>query len=406
MRRTFCAAVAVTIASLSGLNAAEVRLGAEMPLGPAPQFTPAVAQSNVQIAYASSHMLAVWTTEKTMFGALDGAPVAFSVSNPFDLAILGVAGGRNNFLVVFRAYSPANSLFALRVGFDGRVLDPDPIVVPIGANQNALDGGVAYDGSEFVTVNLRKRQGLSSVIPPPEFVTASISDDGVARSGAVFKFPSSQPSVPLQPRIAWTGTRFVAGYGVRTYTYDAPWGISAVPFEHDAANDLTLGQTAFPDLRGREGVIRMAVAANRATFVWLVLGTDAAIKVAQTDLDGKPVSAPKAFAVPTPGLSNPQDGDIRIAWDGTEYLVSWIAAGLGAPGKIQGIRLRYDATPIDAQPFDIAADSVTTSLSLTTTAYGFAIAYSRADLTNGGKPRAFVRALERLPAPRRRAVGR
>ena len=175
----------------------------------------------------------------------------------------------------------------------------------------------------------------------------------------------------------------------------------------EATTDRTIGQTVFTGLRGREGLISMAVGAQRATFVWLVLGNGATIKVAQTDLDGKAVSAPTALAVPSLTLPNLQDGDIKIAWDGTEYLVAWIATTYGALGKIEGIRLRYDATPIDSQPFDISPDSVTTSLSLAPTTNGFVIAYSRPDDTNGGVSRAFMRTLERLPSlPRRRAVGR
>ncbi len=408
MRRAFGVALVATMVSLSGLMAAEVRLGAEIPLGPAPQFAGGVAQVGVQIAYASSHTLATWVTDKAVFGALDGAPVAFSESNPYDFKIMGVAGGRRSFLVVFREATPYLTLLALRVAFDGRILDPTHIEIPIGANQNALgDGGVAYDGSEFVTVCTRKRQGLSSVIPPPEFVTGRVSDDGLARSGSVFTFPSSEYSVPFQPHIAWTGTSFLVGYGVRTYTFDAPWGVSAMTVPPEATTDRTIGQTVFTGLRGREGLISMAVGAQRATFVWLVLGNGATIKVAQTDLDGKAVSAPTALAVPSLTLPNLQDGDIKIAWDGTEYLVAWIATTYGALGKIEGIRLRYDATPIDSQPFDISPDSVTTSLSLAPTTNGFVIAYSRPDDTNGGVSRAFMRTLERLPSlPRRRAVGR
>jgi hypothetical protein len=396
------------MASLSGLMADELRLGAEIPLGPAPQFVAGVTQVDVQIAHTSSHTLAAWVTDKALFGALDGAPVPFSASSLYSFGILGVAGGRRSFLVVFRTAIPYTSLQALRVGFDGRILDPVSIEIPIGADQNAAeDGGVAYDGTGFVTVCTRKRQGLPSVIAPPEFVTGRVSDDGVAHSGAVFKFPSTEASVPFQPRIAWTGTRFLVGYGVRTYTYDAPWGVSAMTVEPDATIDRTIGPTAFTDLRGREGLISMAVGAQRATFVWLVLGDGATIKVAQTDLDGKAVSAPHALTAATLALPNGPEGDIKIAWDGTEYLVAWMAAGSGAPGKIQGIRLRYDATPIDAQPFDISPDSATTSLSLAPTEHGFVIAYSRADDTNGGVPRAFMRTLERLPSPpRRRAVGR
>src|SRR5258708_3900340 len=157
--RALGAALVATMVSLSGMMAAEVRLGAEIPLGPAPQFPGGVAQVRIQISHASSHTLAAWVTNKAMFGALDGAPVAFSESDPNDFKIMGVAGGRRSFLVVFREVTPYSILLALRVGFDGRILDPVHIEIPIGANQNAMgDAGVAYDRSQFVTVCTTKTQ--------------------------------------------------------------------------------------------------------------------------------------------------------------------------------------------------------------------------------------------------------
>jgi hypothetical protein len=103
-----------------------------------------------------------------------------------------------------------------------------------------------------------------------------------------------------------------------------------------------------------------------------------------------------------PQISSGLGSNIEIVWDGAEYLMAWTFRGL-----IRGMRLGYDGTPIDLVPFDVPTDSSATHLALTTTRDGFVIAYGRADSTNGGAERAFVRTLTRLPeAPRRRVAGR
>src|SRR5947208_1196667 len=76
--------LAFALLALAGVSAlgADVRLGPETPLGPAPQFA-AGAQRGVQVALAAGHLLAVWqnSTLTTIDGSLDGMPVSLAASN-------------------------------------------------------------------------------------------------------------------------------------------------------------------------------------------------------------------------------------------------------------------------------------------------------------------------------------
>jgi hypothetical protein len=406
MMRAICVSACVLLAGQT-LAGAAVQLSPEVALGPAPAYTAGTPQLNVQIARASSHLLAVWVTDQGLAGALDGSPVALATSGVTP-AILGVAAGQTNFLLAYQVRMPdfATPLLALRIGFDGRVLDPAPLVV-VPDTRGTWGGGVAYDGSEFVIVTMIKAAGLSSVMHASDLITGRVPDDGAVRTGSRFS-PQQNAGLPNWPQIAWADNQFIIGYSIEFFgdTDLAPWGLSSLRLSRGETVTGTLGGASFPDAGGLQS--SLAIGGDRVTFAWMdVDGARTTINIAQTDLAGNPVLPPAIVAVPPPLPETSSDGQVAIAWDGGEYLLAFIAPRHNAPGQIRGLRLHADGTPIDQQPFDISPDSsAAANIALIATPEGFSIAYNRADAANAGALRAFIRTLDRLPQPRRRAAGR
>ena len=410
MDRAIAIAACLLLTALPCFAASSIQLGPEVPLGPAPGFNVGSQQLQVRLAQTSAHMFAVWVSDQGLTAALDRSRVDLPLigSNP---SIVGVAGGRTNFLVAYQARMTdfSTPLLALRVGFDGRVLDAAPIVV-LSDTRGVWGGGVAYDGSEFVIATMIKPAGLPSVVRASTIITGRVSDDGAMYAGSSLQ-PTQTSGMPTWPRIGWTGSRFVIGYSVQFYQDEnlGPWGLSDVPLDPHVAGNGTVGATAFPDAHSPGGLeSSMAIGPDRVTFAWMAVnGTTTTINIAQTGFDSQPVLAPTVIAIPPPLSEISHDGNVAVAWDGSEYLVAWIAPRHQALGQIRGLRLRADGVPIDQQPFDLSPDSAAADIALIAIPEGFAIAYSRADATNAGELRAFVRTLDRLPQPsRRRAVGR
>jgi hypothetical protein len=408
MHRTIAISACLLLAALPSLAASSIQLGPEVPLGPAPGFNVGSQQVQVRVAQTLSHLLAVWVSDQGLTAALDGSRVDLPLgSTP---TMVGVAGGHTNFLVAYqvRMADFSTPLLAVRVGFDGRVLDQTPIVV-LSDTRGVWGGGVAYDGSEFVIATMIKPAGLPSVVRAYTIITSRVSDDGAMYAGSSLQ-PTQTSGMPTWPSIGWTGSRLVIGYSVQFYQDEnlGPWGLSDIPLDPRATGNGTVGETAYPDAHSPGGLhSSMAVGPDRVTFGWMAVnGTTTTINIAQTGLDGQRALAPTVIAIPPPLSDISEDGNVAVAWDGGEYLVAWIAPRHQELGQIQGLRLRADGVPIDQQPFDISPDSVAADIALIAVPAGFAIAYSRADATNAGKLRAFVRTLDRLPQPRRRAAGR
>jgi hypothetical protein len=409
MHRTICISALLFLAGFPCL-AADVHLGPEVALGPA--LNAGSPQGQVRLAQASAHRLAVWVSDQGLTGALDGLRIDIPLVGVTP-TIVGVAGGRTNFLVVYQARMTdfSTPLLAVRVGFDGRVLDAAPIVV-LTDTRGTWGGGVAYDGAEFVIATMIKAPGLPSVMHASDIITGRVADDGTVRTGSRLK-PTLTSGIPAWPNIGSAGSRVVVGYSVQFFNDSnlGPWGLSDLQLDPQQAADGTVGETVFPDANSPGGLqSSMAVGPDRVTFAWLTtdgMMMSTTINVAQTDLNGAPVLAPRVIAVPEPLPTISQDGNVAVAWDGSEYLVAWIAPRHEALGRIQGLRLRADGTAIDPQPFDLSPDLVVAGIALIAVPEGFAIAYSRSDAANSGMLRAFVRTLDRLPAPpRRHAAGR
>ena len=379
-------------------------LGPEVALGPS-----GLPQTNVRIASASGHLLAVWFTNGRLIGRVDGSPIDLSlVSNLTTL--IGIAGGRSNFLIAYQAPSsdPTAVILAVRVGFDGRVLDSAPIVAMREGHQVRGGGAVAYDGSEFVIVSMLKLIS-SSVALPSDIITARVSDDGQAHDGARFQ-SSGVSGIPRSPHITWAAGQFFIGYTVQMFQDDnlGPWGASALPLEPQQIGMRPLIAPVFIDGHVLAGLKSdLAVGGDRLTFAWVGSnGGVVTITVAEMDYEGRTVLPPTVVAVvaaaPSAAFSN-----IAIAWDGSEYLVAWAApSSSSSQDAVRGLRFRYDGTLIDAKPFDISPNSAFADISLVAIPDGFAIAYTRTDDSYDGNSRAFVRIIDRVPLSERRRAAR
>ncbi len=408
MRRSISVSAVLLLAVFPCL-AADVHLGPEVALGPT--LNAGSPQVQVRIAQTAAHLLAVWVSDQRLTGALDGLRVDIPLAGVIP-TIVGVAGGRTNFLVAYQVMMSdfSTPLLAVRVGFDGRVLDAAPIVV-LPDTRGTWSGGVTYDGAEFVIATMIKAPGLPSVMHATDIITGRVADDGTVRTGSRLK-PTQTSGIPAWPNIGSTGSRIVVGYSVQFFKDEnlGPWGLSDLQIDPQQAADSTVGETVFPDANSPGGLhSSMAVGPDRVTFAWLAVNgmMTAAINVAQTDLNGAPILAPRLIAIPADLPSIPEDGSVAVAWDGGEYLVAWIAPRHDSLGRIQGLRLRADGTAIDPQPFDLSPDLVAADIALIAVPEGFAIVYSRSDDANSGMLRAFVRTLDRLPPPpRRHAAGR
>src|SRR5438132_4132018 len=218
-------------------------------------------------------MLAVWS-DGQLRGTLDGVAIDLQLAGA-PLAIIGVAGGSKNFLIAYQAemqtsyYTP---VLALRVGFDGRVLDSAPIMVDA-YTHCSWGWNVAYDGSDFVIVTMEKHT-IPSIIWAETIVTGRVSEDGVA-SGNVRLTASSTSGFPRWPRIACASDHFVIGYNVVFFGGEAisSFGVSEIALQPEESGDRVLPESQFPDMPGDFPRPAIAVGFDRVTFAWMNANT-------------------------------------------------------------------------------------------------------------------------------------
>src|SRR5258708_4836227 len=98
MLRTTCLSALLLLAAIPCL-AADIHLGPEVALGAG--FNAGSPQTQVRLAQASAHLLAVWVSDQGITGALDRSRVDFPLGGSTP-TIVSVAGGRTNFLVAYQ----------------------------------------------------------------------------------------------------------------------------------------------------------------------------------------------------------------------------------------------------------------------------------------------------------------
>jgi hypothetical protein len=302
-----------------------------------------------------------------------------------------------------------------RYDSEGLPLDPKPIVIDKGFSTGPL--AVAFDGSFFRMVWKHN-----------SFAIGSLMSARIGETGEPF---SVEPILDL-PRTPWGNKPFVEfvralGHGgdsliiYRSEDYSTPDFIGvARPTDALGASPRAL----FSEAGIRSFRIGATIANGRVTYAWVAAKGSITISVGQTSLDGS-ILVSHQFPLQTRESDRQHHppryyyyADPEIAWNGSEYVLTWIDYGPLMPGgwdsKVMAVRLDAQLKQIDPQPFQVAAlpaaaeslllfhRGAITSL-LVPTPRGAIIAYTRFD---DGTPRIVTRTLEGPgSAPRRRAIG-
>jgi hypothetical protein len=360
-------------------------------------------QLHVQIARGPRGVFAVWddAAHYEVRAALNGVSVVIDSSlgdGTFSNDWVGwpaVAAGDHVFLVLWRhAAAGDDRVYFRRYDFDGRAVDPQPIVL----DKTANFGG--YKDHTFPSIVFGS--GVFSVawsqdsLPPFSTIfTSRIGEQGQPSAGQPVPFPFPQTTVPRAVESLWTGSELVLAYTLAPFN-NAPRKLGLA---HIGYSNSLLSQSlpdVFDDARIRSMKVAATIVPGRVTFACVDFGNG--ISMAQTALDGTTARASRVIAQRT---SDDIESSPDIAWNGSEYVVTWID---GRDPRLRAMRLGTDLSPIDAVPFDVAFEPIAVSdPMLTVTPTGVLIAYSRIE---NGTPRAFMRALDRIsaPAPRRRSA--
>jgi hypothetical protein len=349
-----------------------------------------------------------------LFAAVDGVtlPIAPRVPGHY-VNVPSVAAGKGSFLVVWleSAYSGNFNadVLAVRITFDGRVIDSIPIVLWHGLVGQTWESnaGIAFDGTTFV-ITWAARDVFVARLPEERSIhTATLSwfPVGEVDFGRWFKARS--------PQVAWTGSGFFVGYSLDHLDYSDGTGSAGIAgFRIGASSDPPAPTASLFNFVPHANLpSAMAVGAYTATFVWSVDG-GLGMNMAQVTADGGPLPGPRKirytpFALQPPFVTCTDSSAPAIAWNGAEFVVAWTeVATCYRDSTVRAIRLNPVGDQLDQEPFDVAPGVLAGVPSIVPTAEGVDIVYSRYDEDNGAAPRAFARSLARLPPSvlRRHAV--
>jgi hypothetical protein len=361
-------------------------------------------QINVRVARAGTHEIVVRAHGTNFLASVDGVTLPIPLREPQDYAgPPAVAAGKESFLVVWSEYLASISniqLLAVRITFDGRLIDAIPIVLWSGKDEGVglESANIASDGTTFL-ITWAQRDVLMARLPEDRSIrTVTLTTFPV---NAVS--PGSWWSTAHAPQVAWTGNGFFAGYSVDRVPYwDGYYHDTAMVGLPIDANRDPPAPTAylFYTVANRELPLGMAAGAGTAMFVWSVnrlipgiaMGRVVAGEakpwgmIAYTPLENFPPSELCARNAPA------------IAWNGSEFVVAW-AEGSDewcVSASVRAIRLDPNGELLDKEPFDVVTDVRPVIPSIVPTAEGVDIIYSRNDEDNGEAPRAFARSLARL----------
>jgi hypothetical protein len=364
------------------------------------------AQIDVQMARnAAGQLMSVWSDEshQAISGALGGIPIAVDV--PADAAVLvpTVGAGARTFLVVWQRSSAARTLLlGKRFDFNGRDLDGQPVMLASNSTGTAPAYGevpsIGFDGSSFLIA--WTNQNLYTI--------------RIGEEGAPFDLRETVLGTGLfapaahSPHVLPAGSEFFIPYSLQRLapvdpSVPLPAAIGAVRLGPTASTDPL--PVLFDDIAVRQVRIAAAASTDKVTFAWRAYRFNTpCILVAQSSLAGAPLLGPTLVAGVSPNSSE-YDTRTALGWDGAGFVLVWTEPNPLFPVKLRAMRLSRDGAVID-EPFDIATGIVPSTPSVVRTPSGVLVAYSRVDQAGGGAPRAFVRAIDRLPLPpRRRGVG-
>jgi hypothetical protein len=385
------------------------------------------AQRDVRVARAGAHEIVAWLEiAERVFVSVDGA--AIPVDGPPLLVAPGtperavgppaVGAGNGSFLVVWPV---SLKLLAVRITFDGRIVDAVPIVLSDHAPQRDWfsRSAIAFDGTAFVITWAQDRDVFMARLP----------EDPSVRTRTLSNFPvdavSGGWSYPYSPQVAWTGSEFFLAYSLDRFGSDNygyyeyhPAAMAGLPIEPNRVPSSPT-KTLFDFVGNGDQPLAMAAGGGTSTLVWHFddrLGHG--IAMAQVGDDGGPRPGPRIIAYTPFPLLPPFTQCIRpgapaIAWNGAEFVVAWIEGVSCEKAIVRAIRISRNGDPLDDAPFDVVAGApfdvpaaTDTGTSIVPTFEGVDIVYSHDDEANWDAPRAFARSLARLPPSvlRRHAV--
>lgn len=371
------------------------------------------AQTDVQIARGPRGILAVWGDGDRWLrvsASFNGGPPVVLQSDPGPdyVGWPAVAAGNQVFLVVWR-YAGVDGrpdrLLGKRFDFDGKDLDPQPLLLTSVERTDLFEllrrpqtPSITFDGS-FLVAWAEKN----------ELYFARLGESGPLLAEWETTIGSSSWNVARSPRVLWTGSAFVTGFTLEfpstAHLFPPSWSLATVRVDRAGTrlSETPSSTLFFNTFSSADTHLAAALGRDAITFAW----SDNGVTLAQTTLDGKVRIRP---LIVIHRAANDGPSSVEIAWNGSEYVLVWLER-IAEGGKgyiVKAIRLDEGLRRIDPEPFEVTSGPAPLLPPwLITTPGGVLIAYSRADDANGGAPRAFMRALERIPKPpHRRAVGR
>jgi len=377
--------------------AGQVRLGAEFPLSPTPNFD----QSSVVIAEGIPTFAAWIENNSNVVTSLRGVVTSRTAVDRNSGSGVDVARGSETFLLVWG--KDAFTVVAQRYGLDGSPLDAEPIVIAK-VSSPVPQVNVAWNGANYLVtwsdVSLRARRMTESgqLVDAPFVVMAAPTgeftvDPAVASDGTGFFIAASgyvpilvDPGPALEPTRIWFAHVGASGAA----------STATVPI-FSAESNSAFNTTG----------VAITVVEGQPTIFW--------VDKRPADPSGNPWTAePCIHAVQPPSPprtlrcldASPLSltGDfisLDVAWNGSDFaVVVWNRLGVASAERFD-----RNLDPIDAAPVELAWNTGLSRISAVRSGNAVMIAYTRTDADDD--ERVFARTLEvsdEPPPPRRRGV--
>jgi hypothetical protein len=278
--------------------------------------------------------------------ALDGDGIQVTGHTGFNRNSPTVTWGGSSFLVTWT--EEGKKLWAVRVGVDGSILDPEPMSFG-GDVILGYTASVASDGDGWFIV------WENRILPGHAIEGVFVDSDG-RRSDTLHLVPHC--GVRVLPSLAWNGTEYLLAWAP-TGGYSERGDVYAVRL---SPLGLVLDDAPFDVADTRDFEFAPIVASDGDGF--LVTWTKI-VKKELLGLEGARVSSNGEVLDPTP-MTLVETSPVRVfasmAWDGTNYLVAYVRCGARyeyycpyPQGDVLGVRVSPDDGVLDPSPIELAA---------------------------------------------------
>jgi hypothetical protein len=297
--------------------------------------------NDVQLARAGEHEIVAGTDgESHLLVYVDGRRVLVPTAAA-DAGTAAVAGGANHFLLSWRNASRA---YAVRIGFDGRLLDTQAINL---APANKTRQAIAAGSTELAVATANDKQ----------IDVTRIGADGKLGKKDVINLPAGDWTLNGL-RALWSDSRFVVAYSIIDSKKNEQLDLvrlGRVPYR---TGTFFIGSGGFA-----------AAVADRITLMWPSLSIKQ-FEILQTAPDAVSVEGWRYSFIPVVRPQRPE-----LVWTGTEYFLAWIEPG--TPSTLRAIRLDADGVLLDEAPLVVAEANPDSPVSLAVTRDGARVAYLR-----------------------------